>query len=266
MVASEKMSATLLFVDDEANILSSLQRLFRPLGYRIFTATSGAQGLELLEREKINVVISDMRMPEMDGAEFLEQVARRWPQAVRILLTGYANLGSAVAAVNKGNIYRYLNKPWEDSDLKITVQQALEKQRLELRVAEQNAQPKDHEGAALDRATLDSLRSLLGAEFPALVADFLRDTTERLAAMRLAAQRADAVTLHELAHTLKGSSANMGAPGLAACCAQLDALARGGATEGSDVHLAGIEAEYARVAMALQAAAAPNGTPAARAG
>lgn len=134
---------TLLFVDDEPNILSALQRLFRPQGYRIFTAPGGAEALVLLERENVDLIISDMRMPHMDGAQFLEQAAKRWPQTARILLTGYADLGSAVAAVNKGNIYRYLSKPWEDNDIKISVQLALEKQRLEQRVAEQNAQLKE---------------------------------------------------------------------------------------------------------------------------
>ncbi|MBI5461870.1 MAG: response regulator [Gammaproteobacteria bacterium] len=154
----------LLFVDDEPNILSALQRLFRPLGYRIFTAPGGAEGLELLEREKVDLIISDMRMPLMDGATFLEQAAQRWPHIVRILLTGYADLSSAVAAVNKGNIYRYLSKPWEDNDIKITVQQALEKKALETRVAEQNAQLLDL-NANLERrvaAQTSEIRQVLG--------------------------------------------------------------------------------------------------------
>jgi response regulator RpfG family c-di-GMP phosphodiesterase len=146
--------ATLLFVDDEPNILSALQRLFRPLGYRILTAPGGAAGLEILAREKVDLIISDMRMPEMDGATFLEQAAQRWPHVVRILLTGYADLGSAVAAVNKGNIYRYLSKPWEDNDIKITVAQALEKQRLELLVHRQNEELK-----ALNASLEDKVRA-----------------------------------------------------------------------------------------------------------
>jgi response regulator RpfG family c-di-GMP phosphodiesterase len=140
--ATEPM-ATLLFVDDEPNILSALQRLFRPAGYRIFTAAGGAEGLALLERERIDLIVSDMRMPQMDGAAFLEQAAKRWPQTVRILLTGYADLSSTVAAVNRGNIYRYLSKPWEDNDIRLTVAQALERQRLESLVAAQNAELKE---------------------------------------------------------------------------------------------------------------------------
>src|ERR1035437_2325492 len=85
---------TLLFVDDEPSILSSLRRLFRPLGYRILTAESGLEGLEVLGRETVDLVISDMRMPNMDGAKFLKEVRARWPQAIRLLLTGYADMAS----------------------------------------------------------------------------------------------------------------------------------------------------------------------------
>ncbi len=122
--------ATLLFVDDEQNILASLKRLFRPLGYTIHTANGGAEGLSVLEKEPVDVVVSDMRMPDMDGAQFLEQVATRWPDTVRILLTGYADIASTVAAVNKGGIWKYINKPWDDTDLKQSVHNALERKFL----------------------------------------------------------------------------------------------------------------------------------------
>lgn len=122
---------TLLFVDDEANILSALRRLFRLHGYKIHTADGGAQGLELLEREPVDLVISDMRMPNMDGAQFLEQVRRKWPDTVRILLTGYADVSSTIAAINKGEIYRYVAKPWNDDDIVLLVKQALELKNLE---------------------------------------------------------------------------------------------------------------------------------------
>ena len=123
--------ATILFVDDEPNILSSLRRLFRPQGYRIFIAEGGAAGLEVLAREKIDLVISDMRMPEMDGARFLEQVRDRWPEAIRILLTGYSDIGSTINAINRGEIYRYIAKPWDDNDITLIVREALERRRLE---------------------------------------------------------------------------------------------------------------------------------------
>lgn len=124
------MPWTLLFVDDEQNILAALNRLFRKADHRILTATSGARGLEILEQEPVDLVISDMRMPEMDGATFLEQVHRRWPDVTRLLLTGYSDIESTIAAVNKGQIYRYLQKPWEEHDLQLTVHHALEAKRL----------------------------------------------------------------------------------------------------------------------------------------
>lgn len=122
---------TLLLVDDEENILSALRRLFRPAGYHILTAPDGMQGLEVLAKESVDLVISDMRMPGMDGAKFLEEVAKRWPDTVRILLTGYSDLTSTISAVNKGRIYCYISKPWEDNDIKLAVQNALERKFLE---------------------------------------------------------------------------------------------------------------------------------------
>lgn len=122
---------TLLCVDDEANILSALKRLFRVHGYRIFLAESGHQGLDILEREAVDLVISDMRMPEMNGAQFLEQVHEKWPDTVRILLTGYAEASAAIDAVNKGKIYHYISKPWEEADILLLVRQALERKALE---------------------------------------------------------------------------------------------------------------------------------------
>ena len=129
---SEMASYRLLFVDDEPNILSSLRRLFRPLGYTIYTAESGAAGLQLLEQETVDLVVSDMRMPEMDGARFLEQVRSRWPDTVRLLLTGYSDVASILAAINRGEIYRYVTKPWDDNDILLLVKHALERRALEL--------------------------------------------------------------------------------------------------------------------------------------
>ena len=128
---SPDAAATILCVDDEPNILTALRRLFRPQGYKVLTAESGSEGLQLLANEAVNLIISDMRMPHMNGAEFLERVMEHWPHTVRILLTGYADLQSTVAAVNRGNIYRYVSKPWEDSDLKLAVRHGLERQFLE---------------------------------------------------------------------------------------------------------------------------------------
>ena len=130
MNESTETAITLLLVDDEPGILSALRRLLRKSGYAIHTAESGKAGLEILEREHVDLVISDMRMPEMDGARFLEQVRARWPDTVRLLLTGYADVTSTIDAINRGEIYRYIAKPWNDDDLVLIVRDALERQRL----------------------------------------------------------------------------------------------------------------------------------------
>ena len=127
----EEQLQTLLFVDDEPNILSSLRRLFRTKGYRILTAEGGAAGLELLSQEHVDLVISDMRMPNMDGAKFLEQVRQHWPGTMRLLLTGYSDIQSILDAINRGEIYRYITKPWDDNDIVLIIKHALERQGLE---------------------------------------------------------------------------------------------------------------------------------------
>lgn len=138
---------TLLCVDDEPNIVSSLRRLFRGSGYRVLTAHGGDEALALLQVEPVDVIISDMRMPGMDGAQLLEQVRARWPGTTRLLLTGYADVQSTVAAINRGEVYRYIAKPWNDEELMHTVRGAFElqglareKRRLEALTAAQNAE------------------------------------------------------------------------------------------------------------------------------
>lgn len=136
---------TILLVDDEINILRSLHRLLRPEGYRILTAESGAVALSLMRNEPVDLVISDMRMPEMDGAVFLAKVRQEWPDTMRLLLTGHADMTQTVAAINQGEIYRFIAKPWDDQELLLIVRQALEQlylrrenQRLLKLTAEQN--------------------------------------------------------------------------------------------------------------------------------
>lgn len=130
-VAATAYVPVILCVDDEPNILSSLKRLFRGAGFQVRTAVGGAAGLAVLEAEPIDLVISDMRMPEMDGAEFLQHVRTRWPDTMRLLLTGYSEVNSIIGAINRGEIYRYISKPWDDNDIVLIVRQALERRELE---------------------------------------------------------------------------------------------------------------------------------------
>lgn len=126
------MKHTLLFVDDEECILSSLVRLFRNEDYEIFTATSGAEGLKTFEENDVSLVISDHRMPAMTGVEFLASVKEVSPDTIRIMLTGYADLQASIDAINKGEVYRFISKPWNDEELLLTVQQSLEYRDLRL--------------------------------------------------------------------------------------------------------------------------------------
>lgn len=142
----------ILLVDDEINITNALRRLFANQGqYDILTATSGRDALTLLEEESdIGVIFSDQRMPEMTGVEFLERVKERVPDAVRILLTGYADIDASINAINRGAVFRYLTKPWNDEELLLTATEAsrhfhlvTENRRLNLLVAKQNEELKN---------------------------------------------------------------------------------------------------------------------------
>jgi response regulator RpfG family c-di-GMP phosphodiesterase len=130
--APSPTSATLLFVDDEPSILSALRRLFRAKGFQVKVAESGQAGLAMLTNESFDLVISDMRMPEMDGVVFLEQVRQRWPDTMRLLLTGYADVTSVMGAINRGEIYRYITKPWDDNDIILIVRGALQQRAMAL--------------------------------------------------------------------------------------------------------------------------------------
>ncbi len=123
-------AGTLLLVDDEANILSSLRRLLRPDGYRILTAGGGQEGLEVLAREPIDVIVSDQRMPGMTGTEFLRLACQRCPDTIRIVLSGYTELESVTKAINEGSVYRFLTKPWDDELLRKHIAEAMHNKRM----------------------------------------------------------------------------------------------------------------------------------------
>lgn len=118
------MERTLLLVDDEENILSALTRLLRRDGYRILTAPGGSAGLEVLAQNEVGVIISDQRMPEMNGTEFLSKVKVLYPDTVRIVLSGYTDLNSITDAINRGAIYKFLTKPWDGDLLRENIQKA----------------------------------------------------------------------------------------------------------------------------------------------
>lgn len=117
----------ILCVDDEENVLKSLCRLFMDDDYDLITATSGEAGLEELDNNPdVQLVISDYRMPGMNGVDFLKEVCVRRPDTVRIVLSGYADTAAIVAAINEGQIYKFIAKPWNDDELRVTIAKALE--------------------------------------------------------------------------------------------------------------------------------------------
>lgn len=113
----------ILYVDDEQNNLMSFKASFR-LKYNVFTAISGDEAIKMLKENNIEIIITDQRMPNMTGLEFLEMVLQINPDPMRILLTGYADLNAVIEAVNKGKIFHYLSKPWNEEELDMTILRA----------------------------------------------------------------------------------------------------------------------------------------------
>ena len=120
----------ILFVDDEANVLKSMVRIFRQENYELLTAGSAQEALTTLSQNQVHVVISDHRMPNMNGTDLLREVKKRYPATIRIMLTGYADVDAVMGAVNDGAVYKFITKPWNDEDLRLTVSLALEQYDL----------------------------------------------------------------------------------------------------------------------------------------
>lgn len=122
---------SILVVDDEPNVIASLKRVFMDEPYRIYSANSASEAIEILKKHPIKVVISDEKMPEISGSEFLSMVREQFPNIIRIMLTGHASIDSAMKAINEGEIYRFFTKPWDDMDIRFAVRSAIEKYHLE---------------------------------------------------------------------------------------------------------------------------------------
>ena len=116
--------ANVLCVDDEIEVLEALTRVFRKSDFKVFTANSGAEGLEMLRQERIDIVISDLKMPEMDGNQFLRKVANTSPEVMRLMLTAFTEIDDVITAINEGRIFGYLQKPWNNRELLLVVEQA----------------------------------------------------------------------------------------------------------------------------------------------
>lgn len=121
---------TILCVDDEANILNSVKRFVRKDNYQVLTASGGAEALEVLEKNQVHLIISDQRMRGMSGTELMGIVKERYPDVIRIILSGFIDVDAITESINKGHIYRFLLKPWKDHSLKQEIQKALDEYDL----------------------------------------------------------------------------------------------------------------------------------------
>lgn len=120
-----------LYVDDEVNNLVSFKATFR-IKYNVTTAVSGEEARRILDSKPIEIIITDQRMPNMTGVEFLQSIIEQYPDPMRILLTGYADLNAVIDAVNKGKIFHYLTKPWNEEELDMTIKRAYDVYRLRM--------------------------------------------------------------------------------------------------------------------------------------
>jgi DNA-binding NtrC family response regulator len=177
--------ARVLFVDDEPRILTSMRMLFRA-HYELFFANSGAEAVELLRKQPVDVIVSDQRMPGMTGIELLRAARDLNPHAMRILLTGYSDLSAIIGSINEGEIFRFVNKPWANEELAATVQRAVTAARASALVV-----PRAVEAPAASAApavlVLDDdpnvpgqIQSIMGSDVRVVSARTLKDAVDHL--------------------------------------------------------------------------------------
>lgn len=130
LLRTQERTRTILLVDDEPNVISSLKRLLRRDGYTILTAASGQEGLDLLEKSPVDIILSDQRMPGMSGVDFLRSAKKLYPRTLRIVLSGYTELQSVTDAINEGAVYRFLTKPWMDDQLRSFILEAFQHKEM----------------------------------------------------------------------------------------------------------------------------------------
>ena len=180
----------ILIVDDEENILNSLKRLFRKEPYEILTAIDGEEGLKILDDHQVDLIVSDLKMPQMNGVEFLKRAKEKNPVPLRIMLTGHADLKSIIDAIDQGEIYRFLLKPWDDEELKMTIRQALDyyhlwkENRMLVRTVKKQSQvlqelEREHPGISKVEKDEDGSIVLGGEELSKTADELIRKYEER---------------------------------------------------------------------------------------
>lgn len=172
---AEGVSLTLLFVDDDAGVLKALGRLFRPLGHKLLFAENAEQALQTLREEPIDLLVADMRMPGLSGAQLLAEVATEYPKTYRMLMTGHADINAAIGGLNSGKICRFITKPWVDDELMNAVRGILEIRSLEKEKEALEAEALQQNEALRDlNVNLDQKAQERTAEYQKL-SDELRD-------------------------------------------------------------------------------------------
>lgn len=121
----ELQTINILYLDDEVHNLNAFKASFRR-SFNVFTAELATDALSILEKENIHIIISDQRMPLVTGVEFLESIIEKYPDPIRILLTGYADMSAVIDAINKGQVYLYITKPWQEDELRLNLEKAYE--------------------------------------------------------------------------------------------------------------------------------------------
>lgn len=245
MSVTKSMSApVILCVDDEPSILKSLQRLLINTGATILVAENGQKALTLLQENHVNLIITDMRMPGMTGAEFLAQAASLQPDAYRILITGYADLASTISAVNVGRIHRYVQKPWDNQDLLNTIDEGLEYYRLirqnKLLMKQVSIQNKQL------RSLNEGLENLVQQRTEKL--KIAVNQFKELARERLKQEKATQQVLYNIINSHPSLSGEL-ARKVSSTCAQLAKYLSLDANAGEKVALAGLFFEIGKISM-----------------
>ena len=151
----KKAPYRLLLVDDEPNILASLRRVFQRENYELLFAQNGAEALRIMEKKPVELIMTDFMMPGMNGSELLREVRERWPNTIRIMLTGHANTDAVMGSIKEGAVYRFILKPWNDDDIRLTIALALEQYELiqRTRTLEQQTQKQNKDLDTISKLT-----------------------------------------------------------------------------------------------------------------
>jgi CheY-like chemotaxis protein len=229
-------------------------RILERLGYRADVAANGLEVLEALERQSYDLVLMDVQMPEMDGVEATCRICEQWPDERRpriIAMTAHAMEGDRERYLEVG-MDDYISKPVRVEELMKALGKCSSNQRISESVNQRSTATGSSAGEAIDAAVLEQFQTVMGEAASELMGLFLEDTPNLLADLREAVAQVDGEGLQRAAHTLKSSSASLGAMTLSVLCQELEGMGRAGALEGAAEKVAGVEAEYERVKDVLE--------------